>query len=101
MIKVEIVLAIILSCFFSNAIVMRLPDSTFRLPQFRNTSWNTSLEIVRGKESAYYLQKFIEFRIVTLSYKDRIDGIEARIDYTFKNDKLTKVSYIITQIDSY
>ena len=99
--KIWIISLIIFSCFFIDSFAKDLPDSTLVFPKFRNISWNTSIEVVKEKESAYYLQEFSGFGIVTLSYKDKIAGVEARVDYTFKNDRLIEGTYIIKPGDSF
>lgn len=76
-------------------------ESAARMPLFRNAEWNLSLEKVKENESAYYLQKFIGFGVETISFKDEIAGMDARIDFTFKKDKLTEGAYIINPGDDY
>lgn len=93
--KVRMILTIIFSCIFIDAIAKNLPDSTLRLPEFRNIPWDSSMKEVREKEDAYYLQNFSGFGITALSFKDKLAGIETRIDYTFKNDQFTEGAYII------
>lgn len=77
------------------------PDSTARMPLFRNIPWNVSLEYVRENETAYYLQKFTGFGVETISFKDETAGLAARIDYTFKNNKFTEGACIITADDDF
>ncbi len=78
-----------------------LPDSTSPMPQFRNIPWGSSIENVKEIESSFYLQKFIGFGVETLSYKDNLAGINSRVDYTFKNNKLTEGAYIIKPDESF
>lgn len=99
--KAGIILTIILSCFFIDAIARDLPDSTLELPQFRNIPWGSSMKEVREKEEAHYLQYFSGFGVTALSFKDKITGIETRIDYTFKEDKLIEGSYIVISGEYY
>jgi hypothetical protein len=76
-------------------------DTSVTMPEFRNIAWGTSQENVRKQESAYYLQTFMGFGLVTLSFKDKLAGLETRVDYTFKGDKFTEGSYIIESGDSF
>ena len=99
--RVTIYSVIILLCIWVNSFACSTPDSTSLMPEFRNISWNTSIEKVRKEESSYYLQKFTGFGVETLSFKDEISGIDARVDYTFKNNKLTEGAYIIDHDNSF
>lgn len=90
--------AICIIIFFSlggNFQPRNIGDSTQTLPEFRNVKWGTSINKVREIETARYLQSFTGFGIEALSFKGKIAGLETRIDYTFKEDKLTEGSYII------
>ena len=68
-------------------------DSTTSLPEFRNVKWNSTLKDVKEKETAHYLQTFYGFGVEALSFKGKIAGLDARIDYDFKNHKLIECSY--------
>ena len=92
---------IVILCTCTDLFPVSLPDSTSLMPGVRNIPWNSSIEKVREQESTYYLQKFTGFGLVTLSYKDKIAGIDSRVDYTFKNDKLTEGAFIISHDDSF
>ena len=59
------------------------------------------LNEVKEKETAYYLQTFHGFGIEALSYKGKIAGLDARIDYDFKNNKLIEGSYRIISDDNF
>ena len=72
-----------------------LPDSSATVPQFRNVNWDSSIDEVIEEETAHYLQKFSGFGIESLSFQGDIAGLDARIDYTFKNKKFTEGSYTI------
>jgi len=90
----KVILSFIISAsFVTNLIAFTLPDSIRTLPEFRRIKWNTSLNEVKEKETAYYLQTFHGFGIEALSYKGKIAGLDARIDYDFKNKKFTEGSY--------
>ncbi len=71
------------------------------LKDFRGIPWNASKEDVKKNENAYYLQLFSGFGIEALSYKGKIAGLEARIDYTFRNNKLIEGSYSISSNSSF
>jgi len=76
-------------------------DSTLALPEFRNVKWGSSLNDVEEKETAHYLQTFSGFGIEAISYGGNIAGLDARIDYTFKNKKLTEGSYTVILKDTF
>ena len=99
--KIKIIFIVFL-CLLQYRILPFSPaDSSVTMPEFREIAWGTSQENVRKQESAYYLQKFIGFGLVTLSFKDKLAGLETRVDYTFKDDKFTEGSYIIESGDSF
>ena len=93
--KAKIIFTIIICCISSKVFSYTLKDSTRVMPEFRNIPWYSSMKEVREKEEAHYLQHFSGFGITAISFRDKISGIETRIDYTFKDDKLTEGSYII------
>ncbi len=64
-----------------------------RLDGFRGIPWGVSKDSVRNKESAEYLQSFKGFGIESFSYKGSIAGLDCRIDYTFRNDRLAEGMY--------
>jgi len=99
--KVMIYSFIIFLLFCGNNFSASLPDSLSNLPEFRNISWDSSPEKIKDNESSFFLQKFTGFGVETLSYKDKIFGINSRIDYTFKNNKLTEGAFIIKPGDSF
>ena len=76
-------------------------DSTTSLPEFRNVKWNSTLKDVKEKETAHYLQTFYGFGIEALSYKGKIAGLDARIDYDFKDKKLIEGSYRVNSDDNF
>jgi len=76
-------------------------DSIPALPEFRNVKWGSSLRDVEEKETAHYLQTFSGFGIEALSYEGNIAGLDARIDYTFKNKKFTEGSYTVISKDTF
>ena len=77
------------------------PDSSATVPQFRNVKWDSSIDAVKEKETAHYLQKFSGFGIESLSFQGDIAGFDARIDYTFKNKKFTEGSYTINSSNNF
>jgi hypothetical protein len=99
--KVIIYSVIVFLSFCENNFAASLQDSTSSLPDFRNISWDSSIEKVKENESSFYLQKFIGFGVETISYKDEIAGINSRVDYTFKKNKLAEGAYIIKPDDSF
>ena len=88
-------------CSVTDLPALTLLDSTLTLPEFRNVKWGSSLNDVEEKETAHYLQTFSGFGIEALSYKGNIAGLDARIDYTFKNKKFTEGSYTVIPKDTF
>lgn len=89
-------LYLIISFFFiADLQAFTFTDSTLTIPDFRNVKWGSSLEDVKEMETARYLQTFSGFGIEALSYEGNFAGVEVRIDYTFKNKKLTEGSYTV------
>lgn len=98
----QIILSFIISAgSVINLNALILPDSIHTLPEFRGVKWNSSLNEVKEKETAYYLQTFHGFGIEALSYKGKIAGLDARIDYDFKNKKFTEGSYRIISDENF
>ena len=91
----------VLVCFVVDLPALSLPDSIYTLPEFRDFKWSSSLRDVKEKETAHYLQKFSGFGIEALSYEGTIAGLNARIDYTFKDDKFTEGSYTVISKDNF
>jgi hypothetical protein len=100
-IRLVIVSFIISVCFVVDLSALTLLDSTLALPEFRNVKWDSSLRDVEEKETAHYLQTFSGFGIEALSYEGNIAGLDARIDYTFKNKKFTEGSYTVISKDTF
>jgi hypothetical protein len=65
------------------------------LSRFRGAVWGSSIEDVKASEAAEYMQSFHGFGLDALSYKGHIAGLQARIDYSFKNGKLFEGAYSI------
>ena len=102
MIAMKIILYFIIPvCFVTCLPALTLFDSTQSLPEFRNVKWGATLNDVRKQETAHYLQSFSGFGVEALSYKGNVAGLDARIDYTFKNEKLAECSYAVTSDDNF
>ena len=71
------------------------------LKDFRGIKWNSTEEEVKNNIDLYYLQTFKGFGIKAISYKGEIAGLEARIDFTFQNNKLVEGSYSINPENSF
>lgn len=98
----KIILSVIISFYFGADIPAHSAlDSIHALPEFRNIKWDSSLEDVREQETAYYLQTFSGFGVEALSYKGEVAGLDARIDYTFRNDKFNEGSYAVITKDNF
>jgi hypothetical protein len=85
----------ILICFVADSQAAALADSTKSLPEFRNIEWESSAEHVRGQEKAKYLQSFSGFGTEAISFREKIEGLDTRIDYVFKENKLIEGSYTV------
>jgi hypothetical protein len=98
----KIILFFLISAsYITNLTAFTLQDSIHTLPEFRGAKWDSSLNEVKEKETAYYLQTFHGFGIEALSYKGKIAGLDARIDYDFKNKKFTEGSYRVISDDNF
>jgi hypothetical protein len=64
------------------------------LTGFRNAPWGSSVNEVKNMETESYMQSFQGFGIYAISYKGKVAGLTAWIDYTFINDKLIEGSYL-------
>lgn len=71
------------------------------LTGFRGSEWGSSMDKVKAKVTESYLQSFHGFGIDALSYKGKIAGLTARIDYSFKDNKLIEGNYIIKPHDDF
>lgn len=86
---------------FASGLQASQPDSLISLVEFRGIKWNSSIEDVRQQETSNYLQKFKGFGIEAISFTSEIDGLDVRIDYTFKHNKLVEGSYTIKSGKNY
>lgn len=78
-----------------------LTDSTKSLPEFRNIEWESSAEHVREQEKAKYLQSFSGFGTKAISFREKIERLDARIDYVFKENKLIEGSFTVISDDNF
>lgn len=69
-------------------------DTTHVLTGFRSVTWGVSLSEVKQIETAEYLQMFIGMGVEAISYKDKVANLKTRIDYTFRDNKLSEGAYI-------
>jgi hypothetical protein len=99
--KIKIIFIVFLCLLQYRLLPFSPADTSVTIPEFRNIQWGTSQENVRKQESAYYLQTFMGFGLVTLSFRDKLAGLETRVDYTFKNGNFTEGAYIIKSGDSF
>jgi hypothetical protein len=98
----RVILYFIISvCSLTDLPALTFLDSILTLPEFRDVKWGSSLSDVEEKETARYLQTFSGFGIEALSYEGNIAGLDARIDYTFKNKKFTEGSYTVISKDTF
>ena len=71
------------------------------LSGFRGVEWGSKMDKVKATVTESYLQSFHGFGIDALSYRGYIDGLTARIDYSFKDGKLFEGTYIINPGDDF
>ncbi len=84
-----------------NGFLFSQQDISEELSGFRGTAWGSSMDKVKSVETAVYMQSFHGFGIDALSYKGNIAGLDARIDYSFKDGKLFEGTYSIYPGDSF
>ncbi len=73
--------------------------SSGELSGFRGIKWGSSTDKVKAAEKETYLQSFHGFGIDALSYNGSIAGLKARIDYSFKGNKLFEGTYTVNPED--
>jgi hypothetical protein len=71
------------------------------LSGFRNSPFGSSPNEVMSRETAPSLQSFSGWGIYALSFEGKFVGRDARIDYTFVDNKLIEGSYILDPEDDY
>jgi len=71
------------------------------LEGFRGIIWESPSEEVRLKEKTKFMQRSEGWGISTISYSGEIADFPARIDYSFKDNKLIEGSYSIKHRDIY
>ena len=91
----RIYLFIIINFLFVDCSVLSQTLISRELNGFRGNDWGSSLAEVKSNETKNFLQSFQGFGIDALSYKGDIAGLNARIDYSFKDGKLFEGTYII------
>jgi hypothetical protein len=95
----KICLFVLINILFINSNVLCQSVIPGDLKGFRGYNWGVSLDYVKTTETESYLQSFHGFGIDALSYKGEIAGINARIDYSFKDGKLFEGTYTINPED--
>jgi len=98
----KLVITLILISLFSLSNFSQNKLSKERLlKDFRGIEWGTPKNKVKSIVKDYYLQEYSGFGIEALCYKGKIAGLEARIDYNFKNNKLVDGLYSINPNSSF
>ena len=92
---------ILISLFFSSNFSQDKPNKDKPLKGFRGIEWGTPKNKVKSIVQDYYLQSYSGFGIEALCYKGKIAGLETRIDYNFKNNKLVDGLYSIKSNSSF
>ena len=96
----KIIFGVFLTLFFSLEYFSQNLGKLEYLPEFRGYKWGERFLDVKAKEVAPYLQTTFGFGQQILSYKGRIAGHKARIDYVFKDKQLVEGIYEI-KVDSF
>lgn len=63
------------------------------IPSFRGIEWGASIEEVKSKELANYMQTFMGFGVHIMSYSAEIADFDAVLDYVFEDSILVEASY--------
>lgn len=87
------VIFLILSLFSFSAFPQLNKSGTGGLNGFRGIPWGAPKDTVKIKETNEYLQSFKGFGIESISYRGTVSGLDCRIDYTFREGKLTEGMY--------
>lgn len=88
---------ILLLCAIITSSVIPQKSSEFQLlPLFRGYDWGETIENVKAKELSKYLQTMIGFGEEIISYNGSVAGLDARVDYVFRNGILVEGLYQIT-----
>jgi hypothetical protein len=95
----RIYLFVLLNILFVESNIISQTLIPGELNGFRGYNWGISIDYVKSTETEYYLQSFHGFGIDALSYKGEIAGLNARIDYSFKDGKLFEGTYTINPDD--
>lgn len=90
---------LLLLCFTQSVLVSQYDSDT--LSGFRNIRWGSSQSEVKKQEKAFYLQASKAWGLFTLSFRGEVAGLPARIDYTFKDERLIEGSYSLNNIQSF
>ena len=91
---------LILIHFFSAILYAQDSDKLEVVPKFRGMEWGESINSVKSKEILQYMQTTRGFGEEIISYKGETAGIDARIDYIFRDNKLVEGLYEIA-VDSF
>ena len=75
-------------------------DKLELVPKFRGFEWGESINDVKSKEMLQYMQTTRGFGEEIISYKGSTAGLNARIDYIFRDGKLVEGLYEI-EVDSF
>jgi len=86
--------------FFIQSILVS-QNSIDSISGFRNIRWGAPQSEVKKQEKGFYLQESKAWGLSTLSFQGEIAGSPARIDYTFKDNRLIEGSYSINVIKSF
>ena len=70
------------------------------IPSFRGFEWGTSIEEVKSKELANYMQTFMGFGVHIMSFSTAVADFDAVLDYVFEDSILVEASYCF-EIESF
>jgi len=92
---------ILISLFLSSDFSQNKFNKNRLLSGFRGIEWGTAKNKVKSIVNDYYLQEYYGFGVEALCYKGKIAGLDARIDYNFKNNKLVDGVYSLNPNSSF
>ena len=86
----------LLSVIVTSSLISQKSSEFQLLPLFRGYDWGETIENVKAKELSKYLQTMIGFGEEIISYNGSVAGLDARVDYVFRNGILVEGLYQIT-----
>ncbi len=92
---------ILISLFFSSILPQNRTAVSKTMPKFRGVEWGASIDKVKSTEREKYLQDYSGYGLKAVCYMGSIAGLDARIDYNFKDGKLFAGTYTLSPGSSF